>query len=119
MTDGGKGVRKSPNLRDVIYEQPLTLVLGKGEQMTYWLVGESAENRKIRLARNLAGKYFQSQKSPMSGGSDHQLDLLFKSDLSSIRRESSKCGRSNGSRYSHYSEDPFTGLEDIFLCHLR
>ena len=46
----------------------------------------------------MSGKYYQSQKSPMSGGSDHQLDLLFKTDLSSSRRESSKCGRSNGSR---------------------
>ena len=37
------------------------LLTGKGQQLTYWLIGESAENRKIRLGRNLAGKYFQSQ----------------------------------------------------------
>jgi hypothetical protein len=76
----------------------ILVLIGKGDQLTYWLIGENPETRKIRVGRNLAGKYFHSQKSPMSGGSDHQLDLLFKTDLSSIRRESSKCGRSNGSR---------------------
>ena len=78
----------------------LYIGLGKGEQLTYWLTGESPENKKLLLGRNLSGKYYSSQKSPMSGGSEHQLDLLFKADLCSIRRESSKCGRSNGSRWS-------------------
>jgi hypothetical protein len=82
----------------IIFKANILNSTGKGDQLTYWLIGENPETRKIRVGRNLAGKYFHSQKSPMSGGSDHQLDLLFKTDLSSIRRESSKCGRSNGSR---------------------